>query len=169
MDNIITSRDNTFMALQKTITWQAHEYFHQEKTTDWYWGLGVVSVTAAILAIIFGNTLFALVIILFAFVAGMQAHREPKVLTFELTPRGIIIDHYLYPYSTLESFWIAEQHINKPDPKILIKSKKAFMSFIHLPVEEVDIEDVRDYLLLYLKEEELEESFLEKLLEYFGF
>jgi hypothetical protein len=59
--------------------------------------------------------------------------------------------------------------LNKPDPKVLIKSKKVMMSYIHLPVEEVDIEDIRDYLLMYLREEELEESFLEKLLEYFGF
>ncbi|MEN9647483.1 MAG: hypothetical protein RLY57_287 [Candidatus Parcubacteria bacterium] len=157
------------MALQKTISWQAHEYFHQEKSNDWYWGLGIVATTAAILAIILGNTLFALVIILFAFASGMQAHREPRLLNFELTNRGIVINHVLYPYSTLESFSIGEQHLNKPDPKVLIKSKKVMMSYIHLPVEEIDIEDVRDYLLMYLREEELEESFLEKLLEYFGF
>lgn len=157
------------MALQKTISWQAHEYFHQEKSTDWYWGLGIVAVTAAVLAIILGNTLFALIIILFAFIAGMQAHREPKLMNFELTNRGIVINHLLYPYSTLESFSIGEQHLNKPDPKVLIKSKRLMFSFIHLPVEEVDIEDVRDYLLVYLKEDELEESILEKILEYFGF
>jgi hypothetical protein len=157
------------MALGKTISWQAHEYFHQEKSNDWYWGLGIIAVTAAVLAIVFGNTLFALVIVLFAFIAGMQAHREPKLINFELTNRGVIINHILYPYSTLESFWIAEQHLNKPDPKVLIKSKRPMMSFIHLPVENVDIEEVRDFLLIYLKEEELEEPLLEKVLEYFGF
>lgn len=157
------------MALGKTISWQAHEYFHQEKSNDWYWGLGIIAITAAVLAIVFGNTLFALVIVLFAFIAGMQAHREPKLINFELSNRGVIINHVLYPYSTLESFWIAEQHLNKPDPKVLIKSKRPMMSFIHLPVENVDIEEVRDFLLIYLKEEELEEPLLEKVLEYFGF
>jgi hypothetical protein len=160
---------NICMAIGRTISWQAHEYFHQEKSSDWYWGLGVISVTAAVLAILFGNTLFALVIILFAFAAGMQAHRPPRVVHFELTPRGLIIDHYLYPYSNLDAFSISEQHVHKPDPKVLIRTKKMFMSYIHLPVEEVDIEEVRDYLLMYLNEEELEESFFEKLLEYFGF
>jgi hypothetical protein len=157
------------MALQKTISWQAHEYFHQEKSNDWYWGLGIVAITAAVLAIVLGNTLFALIITLFAFTSAMQAHREPKLMNFELTNRGIVINHLLYPYSTLESFSVGEQHLNKPDPKVLIKSKRPMFSFIHLPVEEVDIEDVRDYLLMYLKEAELEESVLEKILEYFGF
>jgi hypothetical protein len=157
------------MALGKTISWQAHEYFHQEKSNDWYWGLGIIAITAAVLAIVFGNTLFGLVIVLFAFIAGMQAHREPKLINFELTNRGIVINHVLYPYSTLDSFWIAEQHLNKPDPKVLVKSKRPMMSFLHLPVENVNIEDVRDFLLIYLKEEELEEPLLEKVLEYFGF
>ena len=157
------------MADHRTITWKAHEYFHQEKSNDWYWGLGIVAITGAVLAIIFGNTLFALVIILFAFVAGMHAHREPRLIDFELTTRGIVIDHTLYPYSTLESFWTVDQHLQKQDPKILIKSKKLLMPFLHLPVEEVDEEDVRNYLLQYLKEEELHESLFEKILEYFGF
>jgi hypothetical protein len=157
------------MALQKTISWQAHEYFHQEKSSDWYWGLGIVAITAAVLAIILGNTLFALVIVLFAFTASLQAHREPKLINFELNNKGVVINHLLYPYSTLESFSIGEQHLNKPDPKVLIKSKRVLMSHIHLPIEQVDIEDVRDFLLVYLKEEELDEPILEKVLEYFGF
>src|SRR5690348_12475178 len=119
------------MALQKTISWQAHEYFHQDKSVDWYWGLGIVAITAAVLAVIFGNILFALVIVLFAFAAGMQAHRVPRVLDFELTPRGIVIDHLLFPYSTLESFSINEQHVHKPDPKVLVKTKRLFLPFIH--------------------------------------
>jgi hypothetical protein len=158
------------MAFDQTLSWKAQEYFHQEKSNDWYWGLGIVAITSAILAIILGNTLFALIIVLFAFIAGMQAHRTPKVLDFELTRRGIVINHVLYPYNNLESFWITDGHVHKPeDQRVLIKSKKALMPFIHLPVEGVDIRDVRDYLLAYLPEEETEESLLEKVLEYFGF
>ena len=154
---------------RSSIRWKAHEYFHQEKSNDWYWGLGIVSISSAIISIILGNTLFAIVIVLFAFVASMHAHRSPREIEFELTPRGLVIDHVLYPYNTLESFSINEQHLNKPDPQILIKSKKTLMPFLHVPIEEVDHETVRDYLLQHLKEEELRESFLEKILEYFGF
>jgi hypothetical protein len=157
------------MADHRNIKWQAHEYFHQEKSGDWYWGLGIVAITFAVLAIIFTNTLFALVIVLFAFAAAMQAHREPRLIDFELTPRGVVIDHILYPYTTLESFSMADQHLHKPDPKALIKSKKLFMPFLHMPIEQVDDEDVRNYLLQHIHEEELHESFLEKILEYFGF
>jgi hypothetical protein len=151
------------------LSWKAHEYFHQDKSVDWYWGLGIVATTCAILAIVFGNTLFALIIVLFAFVAGMRAHREPRLLDFELTTRGVVIDHILYPYTTLESFSVGEQHLKKRDPQVIVKSKKLFMPHIHVPVEEIDIEIVRAFLLQYLEETEHDESLLEKTLEHFGF
>jgi hypothetical protein len=157
------------MNSRHTISWQAHEYFHQEKTADWYWALGIIAITAATLAIIFSNILFALVIVLFAFAAGMQAHRPARLIDFELTPRGIVIDKTLYPYNTLDSFWITEEHVQKVAPKLLIKSKKLLMPFLHVPIEEVQVDDVRSYLLQYIHEEEHEESILEKILERFGF
>ncbi len=157
------------MNLNSSIKWRAHEYFHQEKSNDWYWGLGIIAISSATISIILNNTLFAIVILLFAFVASMHAHRNPREIDFELTPRGIVIDHILYPYKTLESFSINEQHLMKPDPQILIKSKKKLMPFLHVPIEGVDHEDVRNYLLQYIKEDELRESILEKVLEYFGF
>lgn len=152
----------------RTIFWQAHEYFHQDKTTDWYWGLGIISITCATLAIIFGNILFALVIVLAAFAAGLQAHRTPRLVDFELTPRGVVIDRVLYPYVTLDSFWITDNHVYQATPKILLKSKKFFMPFLHVPVEDVDIDDVRNYLLQHIPEVEHHESILEQILERLG-
>lgn len=153
----------------QSISWSALEYFHQDKSSDWFWGLGIVATTAAVLAIVLGNTLFALVIVLFAFTASMQAHRKPREIDFQVTPRGVVVDHVLYPYSNLESFWITDLHVKSADPKILLRSKKLFMHFIHLPISDDDVDDVHNYLLQHLKEEELHESVFEKVLEYFGF
>jgi hypothetical protein len=99
----------------------------------------------------------------------MRAHREPRIINFELTPRGVVADHILYPYTTLDSFSIGEQHLKKRDPQIVVRSNKRFMPHIHIPVEEIDIEVVRTFLLQYLEETEYDESLLEKFLEHFGF
>ncbi len=156
------------MTDHRRIKWQAHEYFHQDKSADWYWGLGIIAITCCILAIVFGNILFALVIVLGAFAAGMQAQRLPRLVDFELNPRGLIIDRTLYPYITLDSFWVTDNHVYQATPKLLVKSKKFFMPFLHVPVEDVDIDDVRHYLLQHIPEEEHQESFLEQALERLG-
>ena len=72
----------------------------------------------------------------------------------------------LYPFLTLESFWIDTLH---PEPKILLKSKQMFMTYISVPIEEVDPEDVRAILLRYIAETEHVEPFSQKLLEVLGF
>jgi hypothetical protein len=65
----------------------------------------------------------------------------------------------LYPFLTLDSFWIdAHEH----PPKVLFKSTKMFMPFISIYIEEVDREKVRDILLNYIAETELHEPLTPK-------
>ena len=72
----------------------------------------------------------------------------------------------LYPFLTLESFWI-DAHQEKP--KLLIKSHKTFMPFLAIYIEEVDPEEIRDILLNYIAETEHQEPISQKLLELIGF
>jgi len=79
-----------------------------------------------------------------------------------------LVGETLYPYSTLESFWVIDEEIND---RILIRSQKVFMPFLILPYESTEInpDDIRDYLLDYIDEEELEEPLSQILMERLGF
>ena len=48
----------------KNINWKTIEHNHQEKSSDWYWILGIIAIATAVLSIYFGNILFAIVILL---------------------------------------------------------------------------------------------------------
>ena len=84
----------------------------------------------------------------------------------EINDRGVVIDSILYPFLSLESFWI---DAHKRPAKIIIKSHKMFMPFINIYIDEVDPEDVRDILLNYISETEHHEPISQKLLEMLGF
>jgi len=148
---------------KKIIRWSAEEFEYSEKSVDWFWAVGVVSVGFAVLSIFLGNLLFALLIIISAFALSMQAVRKPKVINFEINDEGIIIDKKLYIYNTLESFWV----INKE--KIIIKSKKAVVPFLIIPLQNMNPKIVREYLLKNLKEEEMSEPFGQVVMEKLGF
>lgn len=152
----------------KKIVWKALEHSHVEKTSDWFWAVGIISVAGAVLAIYFGNILFGLIILLAAFTGILQGHTKPKILKYEITRKGIWIGETLYPYSTLESFWVIDEEVND---RILIRSQKIFMPFIILPYESTEInpDEIRDYLLDYIDEEELEEPLSQILMERLGF
>lgn len=152
------------------ISWEHQEYTHKEKTTDWYWTVGIVAVGGIFLSLFFKNFLFALIIILFVATSFTLTKRKPKILPFEISRKGIRAGNVLYPYSLLESFWVIDEEDNMED-RIYLRSKKPLSPIIILPFDSslIDPEKIRDYLLDYLDEEELEEPFYQVVMEWFGF
>lgn len=148
------------------IEWEAHEYEHKERSRDWFWAVGIVAVAGAVTSIIFGNIIFAILLLLCIFSLTLFINRPPQTISVALTDRGIERDGALYPYSTLHSFWVDELH---PHRKIILKSKKVFMPLIIVPLGEMNGDRVRNTLVSRLPEEPLRLPFLELILEYFGF
>jgi len=151
------------------IAWQSLEHTHNgDKTGDWFWGLGIVAIGAIVLAFYFGNILFGIIIIIFSITSGLLAKRKPQLLDFEISRQGVRAGSLLYPFSNLESFWVQDTEF---DDVIIFRAKKGFQDFIIIPFDsmETDPELIRDYLLDYLDEEEMEEPFLQKLMEFLGF
>jgi len=151
-----------------TISWQGYEYTHYEKSSDWFWALGIVALSSAVTAIIFKNILFALLILIGAFTVALFAAKKPHLVHFEVTRRGVSIDDTLYPFTTLESFWIDEDEHGHHT--LILKSQRVIMPYIIIPlVESIEFEDMRNTLLTKLEEEELHEPISHKIFEFFGF
>ena len=150
------------------ISWQHYEHAHKERTIDWFWIVGIVAFGAVILSLFFKNFLFALIIILFTAISFMLITRPPRLLTFEISRKGVRAGHILHPYSMLESFWIEDTEY---DDKILFKSKKPLSPLIIIPFDstQTNPEVLRDLLLDFLDEEELEEPLHQIIMEWFGF
>jgi hypothetical protein len=149
--------------------WEAHEYVFQEKTSDWYWVVGIVSVSAAVLCFIFGNMLFGLIIFMGGFILSIFAARRPKLVRYELNKSGVLVDKRLYPYGTLESFWVEDNRHLEMESKLMFKSQRLVVPLIVIPLDGLDPEDVRDFLLDHLLEEHHEEPLSQKIMENLGF
>lgn len=152
--------------MQPLISWEAPDHLYTDKSNDWYWSVGIITITAAALAFIFNNIIFGIFIVVAAFALIVHASKKPKIVRCEINDRGIVLDNILYPFLSLESFWI-DAH-DEP-PRILVRSHKTFMPFITIYIEEVDPEKVREILLNYIAETEHHEPLAQKLLEKFGF
>jgi len=152
--------------IPETIQWEAPEYHHHEKSADWYWAIGIIALSIAVLSIIFQNILFSIFIILAAIVMTLYAYRKPRIVPIEVNSRGIQVDKTLYSFDALESFWIEADEYH---PQIIVKSKKMMMPYIVVPIGDINPDEVRTYLLMHLKEVEHHEPLGQKLMEYLGF
>jgi len=154
------------MADEDHITWSAFEYQEKRRSPDWYWALGTIGVAFAILAIILGNTLFGVFIIIGTIALFLQAIRKPSRVTYTIDDRGVVINQTRYPYSALESFWIAE---TPSAALLLLTARKALAPLITIPLDGADIELVHAWLIEFLDEEERHPPVAERLMDRLGF
>ena len=154
------------MATEALISWKAPTHVYREKTSDWFWSVGIIALALAAVCFIFGQILTGIFVILATLALVLHASKPAKVVYHEINDRGIVVDDILYPFVSLDSFWIA--HDIQPG-KILIKSRKTFMPLIVILIDEVDPESVRDVLLRYITETEHHQQFLHNVLEIIGF
>lgn len=152
--------------MKPPINWHAPEYYFREKSADWYWAVGIISLSAAATSIILDNVLFGLLLVIGAFSLMIYASRRPAIIDIEINEKGVKAGKVFYPYSNLDSFWVEETHSY---PKILLRSKKVLVTHIVIHLEEKDPEEVREFLREHLPEVEQSESLAHSVMEYLGF
>lgn len=154
---------------ENSIRWIGYEYEHTDKTADWFWAVGIISLCIAIISIIYDNTLFAIFIVIAGLMAITLAKRPPEIVEYALTPKGIMIDGKIYLYKSIHSFWI-DTHI-KEHPELLLKTRKNLTRLLVIPIAHGagDPHKIRDYLLQALPEEHIEEPLSHVIMRKFGF
>ena len=147
--------------------WDAPEHEHKERSADWFWVAGIIVVALALVSIIFGNIIFGILILVCAGSLALFINRAPDNIHIAITDKGIVREKTLYPYDSLESFWIDVDH---PHKKIILKSKRPLMPLIIAPLaDNLDAMRVRSELIKELPEQYHSLPLAEKILEYLGF
>ncbi|MEI6528087.1 MAG: hypothetical protein WCO10_00220 [bacterium] len=150
----------------ESLHWQAPEYHHYERSVDWFWAVGIITICIVILSFMYGNSLFGILILLSVFMLIYFVRREPGLVDYDLANMGITIGNELHPYQTLEAFWVELRHGN---PTLIIQSKKKLQPLISIPLNGANPDEVHAFLSQYLDEVELQEPVAHKVMDYLGF
>lgn len=153
------------------LSWRAKEYEAEEKSTDWFWALGVLAISAAAASFILHNVLFGVFILISAFLLALFVVRKPRAVLFALTRKGVLIDQALYPYASLESYWIyVHPNEDEDHPILLLKSQGFFTPLISIPIpHNIAPERVDEILGDILDLEEHSPPIAQRVFEFFGF
>ncbi len=154
-------------SLPPYIEWQTPEYLYYEKSADWYWTLGIVTLGLVIVAVITHNVLFASLIVVGSFALVLYAVRAPRTIMIRISGSGVRINDRLFPFEALQSFWI----FYRPGglQELSLRSQKAIMPHIKIPLGDTDPNEVREFLKQYLDEEIQHESLIDILAHIIGF
>ena len=133
----------------------------------WYFLFLFITIAVVVAALMFGNVLFALLLLLSGFALAIIGAKKPSVVPFAVTVRGVRVGDELYPLSTLKSYHIDEE--DPRGPQLIILTKKHFLPLLVMPIPTDYIDDIDDILQGKIKEELLNEPLFMRALERFGF
>ena len=148
------------------LEWSALEYEEKERSTDWFWALGIIIVASSLASIIYSNYFFAVLLVLAGILLGHFAIRKPDLVFYELNEKGLKIRNRLYLFENIKSFWVQLE----PKPILFVGSERAFMPVISIPIENNLAEKIQAVMISQnIAEVEMKEHLSEKIMEFLGF
>ena len=146
------------------IAWTAPEHEHIERGADWFAALAVIVLAIAATSVLFGNIFFAILIIVAGFTLALIARREPEVVEFALSEKGVRVGGTLHPYDEIISFWVEEDD----KPLLLIDTVQVMTPNLVIPLGDANPDEIRAYLSERADEVPMQEPLAHKLLESLG-
>jgi hypothetical protein len=153
------------------LQWSAFEYEEKNRTSDWFWALGVIVITSSIASIIYSNYFFAILLLFSGGLLGFFAKKKPELINYELNEHALIVRHKIFQYSHIKSFWVQHEDTMKNLPSVLfIKTRELFMPNMSIPIHK-DMEEMIQNIFISqnVTEEKMEEHPILKITEILGF
>ena len=149
--------------------WEGREYDRGPKNADWYWALGIVAGASAVAAALFGNYLFAVLIIIAAVAISLHGASEAPVHQFRLTDAGLHIGSDLHPFEEMLSFSVYEDIAGELPAELSIKTKNWHSPHLVVPLAGVDADLVYAQFLHHVEERAHPHSFSDLVAAWLGF
>ncbi len=126
------------------------EYEREERGTWWYVIAGFIVALLVIYAIVTGNYLFALVIVLISGVLALRDFRAPTSVVFQIGEDALYVNNERIPYSDVSAFWIV---FEPPLFKNLHVKFATFRAALRVPLLDVDPVELRTFFRTKVKED----------------
>lgn len=96
----------------------------------------------------------------------MYGVRKPHLLTYKITPVGIMIDEYFFPFQSIKGFYITQDQYHTV---LLIHTDRSVMPIMTLPLHDVDADEVYRIMSSQVPEVVMKEPAFHMLMDKIGF
>ena len=132
------------------LSWETWEFPPHDRSRRWYIIVSIIGVLLIVYAIFAENYLFAIIVLMMGVILFVNNLRHPDRINVHITNLGVVVGEEFYQYQDLKDFSVV---YNPPHAKILyIDFNSVWRPLLAIPLEDVDPNLVRDYLLQYVFE-----------------
>lgn len=131
--------------------WEVPEYERFLHSRLWYLIAALLLVSCIAYALFTSNPFFAIILVLIAIVYVVHELREPSLVQFGITDRGVVWHGFLFPYEEIKTFWIVYE---PPQVKNLyLNFKRTTQPRLTIPLEDEDPLEILETLKNFVRED----------------
>ncbi len=129
--------------------WDIREYEHHHRGALWHILVISFGLIMVLYALMTGNFLFAVILVLGAIILFLQSNVDPQSLPFAITELGIVVGNRFYVFKEFVGFYIIYNHEVQT---LFLDTKNSLRPDIRIPLGEADVLAIRDTLSTVLEE-----------------
>lgn len=130
--------------------WQAPEYESYNRDKKWYAVITLGLIAIIVYAFFTNSPIMAITFILIGIIEYIYISREPQLMDFMITERGIVTGKEIYEFEQINSFWIFyDQETIK---SISLHLKSNVIPYLLIPLHNADPEEIHGILSQYIPE-----------------
>ena len=148
------------------ISWMASRYSNELESKQLQVGISFIMGCVVVGSIIYENYLLGAMVLIAAILMYQMKKREEPYFPIDIDNNGIFVNNQLTKFDEISAFYIDEY---EEESYLLYRLKNTFMGSRKIVIiePEVDIDELRTFLLQYLKEKKMKQSSMDKLINVF--
>lgn len=141
--------------------WEGPEFEVYEKSARWYI-VGTLFILAMVAYALYTNSpIMAITFVLIGIVGYIYSQKDPRMVTFAITSKGVFADKELYAYDNINSFWI---FYDPPHTKVIsLHTKASMLPYVHIPFDDEDPVELREALMKNIPEIKQDPSLIDTI------
>jgi hypothetical protein len=141
--------------------WEGPEFEVYEKSKRWYI-IAIVFILGMVAYALYTNgPIMAITFILIGIVGYIYSQKQPRLVTFAITSKGVFADKELYLYDNIFSFWIFYEPTHSR--VVSLHTKASMLPFVHIPFDDENPVELREMLLKNIPEIKQDPSLIDTL------
>jgi len=145
------NQKNRKRKLTALLSWEVEDLAEEPRSTKFLFFLYLILFSLSIYGLVTNNLLLSILVILFGFSYFLLEKKPSQTVIFAITKEGVFVHDHVYPYDSLESFWI--EYEPEGIKELSIRTTRLFLPYLRVPIQEVKPAKLRKTLIKFIPEE----------------
>jgi hypothetical protein len=133
------------------ISWTTPEHVHHDRSIDFYWIVGLITIVISILAFILKDGLFGVFVLIGGGLYAYVNYKKPNDVTVNITDKKITIGDDMYLISKIQAFRIIQI---KDEYELVLLIQKSYEPAVSVCIPNDFVVPTRELLLTMIEESE---------------